>query len=218
MKRSVILALTLGLFVGSVATADAAKRKKKPVPVQFFFHGTEAVGEIDMVNNLSAFSYNKMDTTEPAADPAPKSMSWVDYVVGPNSNCAGNYLYPVWTGALTGRVVGDIKVVFHTVSAPRTVDVRVWPDIMSQACEGNGLAEGTYPVPAAEKSVTLPAGPGMVEVVLEDVNFEAAGSIMIQITPPAGEPLPGRVLYDSADYASSMQFSCIPTQGKSCTP
>lgn len=212
MKRFLIVFLTLGLVVGSVATAEAGKKKKaKPIAYTYYFHGTEVVGEVDTINNLSAFTYSQMDATEPA-DPAPKSMQLIDYVVGPNSNCAGNYLYPVWKGAAAGRIVGEMKVTFHTISAPRTVDVRVWPDISAQQCEGNDLAPGEYPAPAAEESVVLPAGPGVTEVVLK-VDFTAVGSFMVQITPPSGEPLPGRVLYDSADYASGVEFTCIPAKG-----
>lgn len=215
MKRFLVLSLALGLVFGSIATADAKKKKAKPIPATFYFHGTEMLGEVDMANNFGV-GYNKMDTTEPSG-PAPKSMGLVDYVVGPNSDCAGNYLYPVWTGQLAGRIVGELKVTFHSVAAPRSVDVRIWPDIMSQACAGNDLAEGTYPAPVLEQSVDLPAGPGVTEVVFENVNFQVMGSMMVQITPPAGEPLPGRILYDSADYASSVEFTCIPSKGsKTC--
>ena len=217
MKRFLGLFLVIGLVVGSVSTADAAKKKKaKPIAYTYYFHGTETIGEIDAMNNLSAFTYSQMDATE-LSDPAPKSMQFVDYVVGPNSDCAGNYLYPVWRGPVAGRIVGDLKVTFHTVSAPRTIDVRVWPDISAQACAGNDLVEGNYPAPAAEQSVVLPAGPGMTEVIFEGVNFTAVGSFMIQLTPPPGEPMPGRVFYDSADYASGVEFTCIPAKGsKTC--
>lgn len=215
MKKFVVLSLALGLIFASVTTADA-KKKAKPIPMTFFFHGTEMIGEIDAMNNISGGTFNKMDTTEPSGA-APKSMGLIDYVVGPNSDCAGNYLYPVWTGQLAGRIVGDFKVTFHSIGAPRSVDVRIWPDIMSQACAGNDLAEGTYPAPALEQSVDLPAGPGVTEVVFKNVNFQAMGSMMVQITPPPGEPLPGRILYDSPDYASSVEFSCIPSKGaKAC--
>lgn len=215
MKRFFVLFLALGLIAGSVVTAEA-KKKSKPIPMTFFLHGTELIGEIDAVNNLSAGAYNKMDPAEPSG-PAPKSMGLIDYVVGPNSDCAGNYLYPVWTGNVSGRIVGELKVTFHTIGAPRSVDVRIWPDVMSQACAGNDLAEGSYPAPAYEQSVTLPAGPGVTEVVFEDVDLATIGSFMLQITPPPGEPLPGRVLYDSADFASSVEFTCIPPKGaKAC--
>lgn len=215
MKRSVILALTLGLLVGSVATADAAK-KKKPQKVTFFLHGTEILGEVDMANNF-AVGYNKMDTTEPES-PAPKSRAFVTWAGDPAmwNDCAGSFLVPNWTGALAGKVVGDMKVTLHTFSGPKSVIVQVWPDLTTQTCASNDLGEGQYPQPAGEVTVELPPGPGSVEAVLEGLNFKAVGSMMIQVTPVG--PVPGRVLYDSPDFASSVEFSCIPTQGRSCTP
>lgn len=130
------------------------------------------------------------------------------------NDCAGSFLLPVWSGALSGKVVGDMKVTLHTVSAPKEVTIQVWPDLMSQTCASNDLAEGDYPKPAAQATVSLPPGPGETEVVLKNVRFDAAGSMMLQILPVG--PLPGRVLYDSPDFASRIEFTCIPKSGKSC--
>ena len=213
MKRVVAMLLTLGLVLGAVSTAGAAK-KAKPVTATLYFHGIETAGELDIANNLGA-GYNKMDTTEPAAGP-PKSQQFTTWTGDPAiwNDCAGSALLPVWTAPVSGKVVGDIKVTLHTVSAPKTVSVQVWPDLFAQACASNDTSTGVYPEPAAEATVDLPPGPGTSEIVLKKVNFKAIQGMTVMILPHG--PLPGRVLYDSADYASSLTFSCIPKSGKSC--
>ena len=212
MRRVISMLLVFGLMFGAVASAEAAK--KKPAPVTLYFHGTETLGEIDLANNIGS-SYMKMDPTEPA-EPAPRSRPFTLWVGDPQmwNDCAGHSLQPVWTGALSGKVVGDIKVTLHTASAPKDVIVQIWPDLMSQACPSNDLAEGDYPKPAAEATVTLPPGPGESEVVIKNVKFDAIGSLMVQLTPVG--PLPGRVLYDSPDFSSRIELTCIPKSGKSC--
>jgi hypothetical protein len=46
---------------------------------------------------------------------------------------------------------------------------------------------------------------------------------MVQLTPVARaaervlDPFFARVVYDSPEFASSLQFKCIPVRGKSCT-
>jgi hypothetical protein len=212
MKRAIAMLLTLGLVLGAMSTAGAAK-KAKPVTATLFFHGTETVGEADLVNNIG--SYNKMDTTEPAAGP-PKSIQGATWGGDPAiwNDCAGSALLPVWTAPVSGKIVGDIKVTLNTVAAAKSVTVQVWPDLLTQQCAANDTSNGTYPEPAAQAKVDLPAGPGASEVVLKKVNFKAVGALTVMILPEG--PAPYRVLYDSADYASSLTFSCIPTSGKSC--
>jgi hypothetical protein len=203
--------LIFGLMFGAVASAEAKKKAKKPVSVTYYFHGTETVGEIDLVNNF-AVSYLKMDSTEPT-EPAPRSRPFTTWSGDPQmwNDCAGSALLPVWTGPLSGKVVGDMKVTLHTLSAPKAVTIQVWPDLASQACASNNLGEGDYPEPAAETTVDLPAGPGESEIILKNVKFDASAMLMLQVLPHG--PAPGRVLYDSPDFASKIEFKCIP---KSC--
>lgn len=212
MRRVISILLVSGIMFGAVASAEAAK--KKPVPVTLYLHGTETVGEIDLANNFGS-AYLKMDPTEPA-EAAPRSRPFTTWVGDPQmwNDCAGSALLPVWTGALSGKVVGDIKVTLHTASAPKDVLVQIWPDLMTQTCASNDLAEGDYPKPAAEATASLPAGPGETEVVIKNVKFDAIGSLMVQLTPVG--PLPGRVLYDSPDFSSRIELTCIPRSGKSC--
>lgn len=213
MRRVVSMFLVFGLMFGAIASAEAAK-KKKPVPMTFYLHGTETVGEVDLANNFGT-AYLKMDTSEPV-EAAPRSRPFTTWVGDPQmwNDCAGSALLPVWTGALSGKVVGDIKVTLHTASAPKDVLVQIWPDVMTQTCASNDLAEGDYPQPAAEATASLPPGPGETEVVIKNVKFDAISNLMVQLTPVG--PLPGRVLYDSPDFSSRIEFTCIPKSGKSC--
>jgi len=215
MRRIVSMLLIFGLMFGAVASAEAKKKKsKKPVPLTYYFHGTETVGEIDLASNFGA-GYLKMDSTEPT-EPAPRSRPFTIWTGDPQmwNDCAGNYLMPVWTGPLSGKVVGDMKVTLHTLSAPKTVTIQVWPDLAAMACASNDLAEGDYPTPAAETTIDLPPGPGESEIVLKNVKFDASSMLMLQVVPHG--PVPGRVLYDSPDFASKIEFKCIPKSGKSC--
>ena len=212
MKRFMSVLLMFGLLVGATSSVAVAKKKAKPVKTTFYLHGAEPLGEVDTANNFGA-SYTKMDSTEPS-DPAPKSRQLTVWRGSPWNDCAGNFLAPVWTGSLSGKIVGDIKVTLHSAGAPSTVAVQVWPDVMTQTCASNDLAEGGYPEPAGEVVVDLPAGAGEVEAVIEDVNFKALGGLMLMVLPEG--PGAARLLYDSPDFASRVEFHCIPTSGKSC--
>ena len=211
MKRTLVLAMIACLVAGSVTTAEA--RKAKPVKTTFYLHGTETVGEVDLASNFGV-AYNKLDTTEPDGA-APKSITPPAWSGPPWNDCAGSYILPVWSGSLVGRVVGDMKVTLHVAAAPRPITVQIWPDLMTQTCASNDVSQGQYPEPAAQATVTVPPGASAVEFVLEDLNFKALGALTMQIRPEGG-PFPGRILYDAADFASSIEFSCIPAKGKSC--
>lgn len=210
MKRIVALVAVFGLMFGMLTAAEAGKKKKKPVKSTLYFHGTETAGDLDTINNFGT-AYSEMDTTKPGGDP-PKSkqLSWWKGV--PFNDCAGSYLAPVWRGEVAGRVIGDIKVTLFAAGAPTNVIVQVWPDLMTQQCASNDLSEGEYPQ-AAEASTTL--APGENTFVIEDVNIKARGALTLQVTGDG--PTLGRVLYDSADFASRVQFKCIPAKGKTCT-
>jgi len=160
-----------------------------------------------------------MDPSEPSGS-EPKSKQLTNYVAGPNTECAGNELFPVWVGNLTGTVKGDVKVTFHTISTPAAaVDVRIWPDVNSQLCTQETLGAFDYPEPAGEVRVNLPPGPGSTEAVIERVNFKAGSLLMLQLTPVVEGPFVGRVLYDSTQFVSKIELKCTPVgRAKSCTP
>jgi hypothetical protein len=69
---------------------------------------------------------------------------------------------------------------------------------------------------AGAVTVALPPGQGTVEAVIPDLNFEAAGALMVQITPVTVPPFVGRAFYGTAD--TKIEYSCTPVAGStSCT-
>ena len=164
--------------------------------------GEASFGEEDQLGNGT---YLKLQLEAGSGE---KSMGMPNYVGGPNSNCAGNSLVPVFVGELAGKVTGDMKVTFDASATPAAkAEVRVWPDIAAQACNN------AYPEPAAAVVVDLPAGGGTVEAVLEGVDIEASGVMMIQITPVlAAPPSYARVFYGTD--ASKVEFNCLPRFGE----
>ncbi|MEA2432934.1 MAG: hypothetical protein QOG54_391 [Actinomycetota bacterium] len=211
MKKSLILLMVFGLFVGTLATAGAAQ--KKPTKVKLFLHGTETVGEVDMANNFAA-AYNRMDATEPS-ESVPRSREFVTWAGDPSlwNDCAGSFLVPNWSGAVSGQIKGNVKVTLYTVTGPRALNIQIWPDVVTQTCASNDVAEGEYPEPTGEITVDVPPGADSVEAVIKGVNFKAFSSVLLQVTPVG--PMPGRILYDAPDFASSIEFTCTPT-AKSC--
>lgn len=217
MRRTAAIVLAIVLAVAVLAPAQAAKKRKKearPVATTLYFHGTEPLGELESFSLISD-QYLKMDPNEPTGS-EPRSKQITNYVAGPNTQCAGNTLFPVWVGELSGKVVGDVKVIFHTISTPGSVDVRVWADVASLLCNSATAGTMDYPTPDGEVRVALPPGPATVEAVIEDVSFEVGSVLMVQLTPVILPPFFGRVLYDSTDTPSRIELSCVPARGRSC--
>lgn len=213
MKRFLTMLLVLGLVASALTAPAVAKKKAKPVPTTFYFHGHSPVGEPDgldgaLAGAVTGTGYATMDTTEPSG-PYPKSMTIVSYVGGPNATCGGSFLSPVWIGKMAGTVVGDVTVTFDAISSPGgKADVQLYPDLTAFACDLT---------PPAQVRVDLPAGPGQVEAVIEDVKLPVLGSLMVQITPVISSPYISRVLYDSPAYPSKIEFGCIPSgRAKTC--
>lgn len=213
VKRLLVLGLTATLVAGALVMPAEAKRKKKPKPppapvaTTLFMDGTSNFGEEDQTANGT---YLKLQAAEGGGE---KSMMIPNYVGGPNTTCAGNSLMPVFVGPLEGRVVGDLKVTFSAMSTPAAkVEVRVWPDVAAQVCNE------AYIEPAGSVIVDLPAGEGVVEAVIEGLDFTSAGVIMIQLTAVlAPPPSYARAFYGTAD--SKIEFSCFPASGAtSCIP
>lgn len=222
MKKAVVLMLILGLAAASFAApAAAAKKKKKkkaaPVATTLYLHGTEALGEVESFP-ITTDEFLPMDSKE-ASGSSTKSKQITNGGVTPNTACAGNTLFPVWTGPLAGTVVGDIKVTFHTIASPgASVDVRIWPDINSLMCTSTAAGTNDYPEPPASVTVPLPPGPGEVVAEIKGVKpFKATSNLMLQITPVLVPPFFGRVLYDSDSAVSKIELMCIPASGKTCS-
>ena len=222
MKRLVVVGLAATLVVGALGMpAQAKKKKPKPpagpaaVPTVLYMDGTTQMGEQETANVpvVRPASYLKLTA---AAGSAEKSHGVPSYSLGPNNNCSGNYLFPVFVGPTAGTIKGDVKVTFVAESTPGgKVEVRIWPDQSGQLCNAD------YVEPAGKVVVDLPTSKGPVEAVIPGVDITAVGTIMIQITGVAGAvgppptptipPFYGRVYY--GNDASKVEFSCTPAAG-----
>ncbi|HYO61813.1 MAG TPA: hypothetical protein VEU29_07930 [Actinomycetota bacterium] len=217
MKKIFATTVALALVAGALSAPALAGKKKKapkpvPVPVTLYFHGTETAGEVDAVNNLTAGgAMLPMNSTEPTGSPS-KSFPILDGVVTPNEACSGSSLFPSWTGTLSGRVVGDVKVTFNTIASAGNVDVELFVDAGPLSCNE------TYVEPVAETTIDLPNGTGTAEAVIEGVDIPVGGIVTVMINPRnLDAPAAGRILYDSAADPSRIELTCIPAAGaKSC--
>jgi hypothetical protein len=211
MRRIALFVLVLGLIAGVIMLAPAqGKPKAKPVPTTLYFHGGFPAGEIDEAKGLVDQTFMSMDTTKPSSPaPASKTLGWA------NTACAGHRGFLVWVGKVSGKITGDLKFTFTSVSNPEDVDIRVWADVDTLLCNGD------YIDPWASKTVTLPAGMNDVEAVIPNVNIHARSTLMVQISPTQQQgtdwPGPGRILYDSPDAPSRVEFSCVPSKGSACS-
>ena len=217
MKKILATAFVLTLVVGALsAPALAGKKKKKkvvpPAPVTLFFHGTDTLGEVDISNNVTTGAVLPMDTTEPTGTQS-KSFPILDAVATPNESCPGSPLFPSWSTHMSGRVTGDVKVVFNTIASAGAVDVELFVDAGPLSCNE------TYIEPVAEIAVNLPPGTGTVEAVIEGVDFEVLGILTVMVNPKnLDAPAVGRVLYDSPADKARLEFMCTPASGATaCT-
>lgn len=208
VRTLITVALVTGLVASAGLPAEAKKKKKaKPVATTLYMDGVETFGEQEQAAVVGT-GYLDLKTE---AGTAEKSMGIPNYTGGPNTNCAGNSLMPVFVGDLQGKIVGDMKVTFDAFGQTGQVELRVWPDVAAQACNE------AYIEPAGSVVVDLPAGPGTVEATIEGLNFDANALLMLQITPViGGAPYYARAYYGTD--ASKIEFSCIPAAGTSCTP
>ena len=218
MKKMVTLALVAGLVVGSLAvSADAAKKKKKKpkaVKTTMYMHGTSQLGEQDGAQWLAdtlqgaAGAVMQMDGTKPA-DGTPKSMNVNNPAL--NTQCAGLPAgFPTWQGNVAGKISGDVKLTGHFVSAPgQKVTARIWADTMIFSCNDG------YVEPASEVTVDVPAGQGTTEIVFPKVKLAPQMQIMVEIIGGSATTA-SRVLYDSTQAETKLEFSCVPAKGKTC--
>lgn len=217
MKKTLIVALSLGLVMGALAAPATAKKKKaKPVATTMFAHGPSQFGEVDGVQWLADGAGKPpltLDATAPGAG-TPKSMNFFSPLL--NSKCTGLPLaFPTFQGDLAGTIVGDVKMTAYFLSAPGTIKARLWTDVPNFSCNDG------YVEPASEVDVTVPAGRNEVEIVFPGLNQKAGSWVLIELLAPSGgnyRGQVGRLLYDSADAATRLEFNCLPASGSSCTP
>lgn len=212
MKKLLATSLIIGLLGSALALPATAGKKAKPVKTTLYMHGTYPVGDgTELVNFAETMKPMQMDTTEPAG-PAPKSMGYWGFV---NEQCAGNPFWPSWEGRLAGTIVGDVKVYINALAAPSTVKLRLWMDLPYSSCNASATGAADFKEPQLEQDVEVPPGLNEVEVVFEKVRIPVGYNIVAQIhsTAPNSQ---GRVLYDSPDFATRIEFDCIPKSGKAC--
>ncbi len=190
------LSTTIGI-TGSGPAPPPPPSSTTPVATTLFMDGAQPAGEAEGLAYLQL---------TPQAGSSEKSMQLLNYVGGPNTNCAGNSLFPVFVGELSGKVTGDIKVTFTAASTAGAVDIRVWPDLSSQLCNE------AYMPPSRSATVGLPTGSGVVQAVIPGSDLEAGSQIMIQITPVTTTPFLGRMFYGTA--SAKVEFDCIPSPGQ----
>ena len=207
MKKAFVIALAATAAVAALVAPATAKKSKATT---LYLHGSHQVQEAALNEMWLDGIYMTMDATEPAAG-APKSMFVTNYMRGPNTDCDGNGLLPVWKGDIVGKHKGDITVSLNTVATPA---VQLVASIYADAtgtCSSAGTpatAASEAPAPVAQETVDVAAGPAVTEITFKNVKFKSLANVILQLhVPNLSTPGQVRILYDSADYASSVTFS-----------
>jgi hypothetical protein len=200
VKKAIVAFATVAVLVASLVQPAAAGAGKK---VTLYLHGNHPIGEaVEEGTNISDGTVMTMDTTEPST-PAPKSFG----IFQPfNESCTGNSLFPSWQGQVKGTIVGPIKLTAHMVSVPTQVRVRLWADIPFGSCTSSAAGTEDYVDPQFEQVVDVPGGHNEVVVDLKNTKLKV-GSLLVLELSQAGPTSQGRVLYDSPDLASNLQFT-----------
>lgn len=217
MRRTMVLVLIMTLLFGSVVSAQAAKKKAKPVETVLYMHGNYPIGDlVEWVSSISEDTKMIMDTEEPTGS-MPKSMAFGPPVVG-NVQCTGNQLFPSWEGEVTGTIVKNVTWKAHVVSAPATVVARLWVDVPFGSCTSEAAGVDEFVDPVAEVEVEIPPGHNEIEIVFEKLGkLQVQTNMIVEIHRPV-DTEQGRILYDSADMATQILFPCIPSgAAKTCT-
>jgi hypothetical protein len=209
MKRTLVLLTAVCVAAGLTQAATAAAPKPKPVTATYYFHSASALGNQDQSPvNGGLMSADKKKPT------GTSDKNFVFYGLGasPNTQCAGNSLFPNWVAPATGNLTGTAKVTIYGQGSG-VVKVQIFADVEAQACND------AYPTPLAEASVTLPAAPGPVTVSLPIAKFgkspgKVSSSFTVQLLPTLVPPSVQRAIYDSVASPSSVTVTCIPKPGK----
>lgn len=215
MKRIGTALLALAALTGALV-APAAAKKAAPVATTLYMHGHMPVGDgLEFVNGVQNSTNMLMDATEPAAG-APKSMSF-SLPVG-NEDCAGNDLFPSWSGNVTGKLASDVKMTAHFAAAPSNITARIWLDVPFGSCTSTTAGTADYREPNSMVEVAIPAGHNEVVIDFPGLKGKKVGSMMVVELHTNSAGNQGRVLYDSSDMATRIEFTCVPAKGSaSCT-
>ena len=209
MKKLLMLGVVAGLLASSLAAPATAAKKT----TTFYLHGkgpAKPVQEAYINENWIDSIWMGMDATEPTAA-EPSSIFVTNYFRGPNTDCDGNGLIPVWKGEYSGKFKGDVTVTLHTVATPvAPLVASLYPD-PTGTCSSAGTpatAASEAPKPAAQTEVEVAPGPGVTEITFKNVKFKAVASLALQLHIPT-QTTPGqvRVLFDSVDYPSNVTLT-----------
>lgn len=210
------------LLASSLLTAGAAARvgAARPVKTTLYAHGIHPIGEADVAQWISGNSLpddpytgrppGTLTPTKPDS-PAPKSMSFAHPLAG--EECA--VLFPTFEGKLTGTIKGDVKLTAHFLGAPSaSLIARIWTDTAIRSC----LPQKK---PAREVRFDIPAGNNEALITFRNLNLRSRSRVMIAVVGPNVLNFSGsvwRLLYDSTNAPTRIDFNCVPPVGKkSCT-
>ena len=213
MNRLTYCAAALAL-VAAPAVGHAAPAPKT-VPTTLYMHGPSVVGEVDSVGWLGTATLGESPFTLDSAAPTSADAKSMSYVTVFNDKCTGQPMYPTFQGALAGKIVGDLTLSLHFLSAPATLTAQVWVDTEVYGCEAN---LGYIP-PHAIVTFDVPAGESTVEVKIPRISEKkrtVRKQVIVMIHAPqvpAYEGQVGRIRYDSTATPSSVSFACVPIKG-----
>ncbi len=208
MKKLLMLGVTAALLASSLAAPAVAAKKTTTL----FLHGkgpVKPVQEAYINENWLDDIWMTMDATEPSA-PEPSSIFVTNYFRGPNTDCDGNGLLPVWKADFAGKFKGEVKVALHTLAtpvAPMVVSLYADPTGTCSSAGTPATPPSEAPKPVAQTQVEVAPGHALTEITFKNVKFKAIASLALQLHIPT-QTTPGqvRVLFDSPDYASSISL------------
>ncbi|HET7482634.1 MAG TPA: hypothetical protein VFK89_07225 [Actinomycetota bacterium] len=202
LKKIATILAALALVAVAAAPSMAAKKT-----TTFYLHGRGPATEAYINETWIDSNYMSMDTTEPA-NATPSSMFVTNYFRGPNTDCNGNGLLPVWRGEYSAKFKGDIKVTLHTVATPAVkMTVSIYPDMTGTCTSAPPVGDSQAPPPVATSTIDVAPGHGETVVMFKKVKMVAAASLGLQLSIPT-QTTPGqvRILFDSSDFASNVQL------------
>lgn len=203
MKKRILMLAGLAVLVASLATPAVAAKTKATT---FYLHGKGPVQEAYMNETWLDSIWMTMDGTEPTK-PDPSSMFVTNYFTGPNTDCDGNGLLPVWKGNFVANFKGSAKLTLHTVATPATkMVVSLYRDPTGTCTSNLPTGSSTAPKPVAQAEVEVAPGPSATEVVFKNLKFKSLAGLALQLHIPSSSPGQVRVLFDSASFPSNLQL------------
>lgn len=208
MRKTLVVALVAGLVVGTaVGPATAGKKGKKAAVTTLYLHGRGPVAEGYINETWLDSNWMEMDTSEPTKA-EPSSMFVTNYFRGPNTDCDGNGLLPVWRGDFAGSFKGDATVSLHTVATPAVqLTVSLYADPTGTCTSNLPTGASEAPRPVATELIDVAPGQSVTEVTFKNLRFKAAAGLLLQLSIPT-QTTPGqvRVFFDSPDFPSAVEL------------